>query len=239
MQGDIKLNDVEVKVEGDSLDIQNKMFAIGNRPAGGGHYYLSAGNDVLRLKGQTILIGDHEAGILEMAGDRLKAEVNSAELGGFKNDKFSGIHILPGEDTVAIRGALSITNPILAPTNLKRIALQHDTGDRLVINKDGSFAGGVQIEGETHLAGKTLIKGNVGVTGNTLLEGGLKVNLSETNKFVVHAYIENPITHRKQHYDYDFIVTAKTVDNLTKQVKELERKLAALEEKLKTKVPSW
>lgn len=244
MESDIKLNDGNVSVEGDSIDVQVPIVKLGKRP--NGQQYLLLDNDTLYLSAQTLNIQSQSDGKLAgitlkaddknitMAGDTLTLEGKTVNMGGQSSDnKYVGITIGPAEHSVYLKGAVIITNPWLAlPDTKARIALQQSDDDKLILNDGGNFTGGVRIEGEIHLAGLTVCEGDLNLSGDH------KINVTTWEeippktvggKTIGGETIRTPVT-------YDLL---SRVNSLFQQITDLESKLAALEEKLKTKVPGW
>lgn len=92
-----------------------------------------------------------------------KVTAPSVQLGSQVADKFFGLSLSSSALTCSVP-AVSVVNPnVPKPTASQRVAMSHDAEDKLVLNVQGHYTGGVKVDGKLELA-DALAKGELSVS---------------------------------------------------------------------------
>lgn len=156
-------------------------------------------------------------GTLEIIGDELKADVKNAEIGFLSNGKFKGMRFYEkgiGCNTYA----LMVNNPDFQQTDSQmRIALAQSTNDELLINVNGHYTGGVNVDGNL------TIKDNLTVKKSITMGIGSKMIFLTPNRTL---RLPNGKTSIMPGTPIDII---ETITRLENTIKQLQDRIAALE----------
>lgn len=236
MQSDIKLNEGTVEMTGDKVKA-DVGFNGGSIELNGSNLKTSVSNiemyyygGHLKAVGGTVQLGSTDSGTFKgfrqakdgavlISGDKLTADVRSAEIGGRVNNKFEGI-MLSTSGVGCYSRAFMVRNPDVPQTDSQqRIALHQSAGDELVVNAGGNYKGGVKVDGPVKMTGEVTMQGTLLVSPGSKL---LLLSPEKTTKLPNGKVVRLPGA---------ALDVLETITRLQETIVQLQNKIALLEKR--------